>query len=185
MCVWVCVCVYVCNICVYGIRKGPRRREISSKGKTFIDLLWSFSFCLSLSFYLSLSLSHTHTSSLYVFPHFSLFSLSLSLSLSVRSCPRVSSIFIHTLEVLLLLFLSLLAPNSRDSRRPFTNHRYTPNPIAQLYMYIYIHTPQVFPYRIFHRVGQFPFPGLNPTPSATRLLPLHAPPLRSPLSCTL
>lgn len=143
----------------------------------------SHSVFLSLSIYLSLF--HTHTLPLFTYFYISLFLFSLSLSLSIRSCPRVSSIFIHTLEVLLLLFFSLLAPNSRNSRRPFTNHHYTPNPIAQLYRYIYIHTPQVFPYRIFHRVGQFPFPGLNPTPSATRLLPLHAPPLRSLLPCTL
>jgi len=74
------VCVYI--TCIYWIRKGPRRREISSKGKTFIDLMRSLSFCLSHSIYLSLS--RTHTLPLSMSFRFSTHSLSLSFSLHAR-----------------------------------------------------------------------------------------------------
>lgn len=145
------VCGCVCVKCIYGIRKGPRRREISSKGKTFIDLLRSLSFCLSHFIYLSHSRTHTRTSthtlplSLYFFLLFSVF-LTFSLSLS---CPRVSSIFIHTRHTGGPFTIIPLPPRQTTlARFPSTFHK--PSLHAEphnttICIYICVYTPQAFP----------------------------------------
>jgi len=141
-----CVCVYTEYGKGHVAEKFPRRVKL-----LLICCGLSHSVFLTLSIFPSLAHErthahpHIHTSPLSLLLS-AFLSLPLSLSLSVSRVPECLAFsYTHdTLEVLLLLSLSLSLPvklHSRDSRRPFTNHRYMPNPIAQLYIYVY--TPSI------------------------------------------
>jgi len=137
-CVSVCVCViYVYIYTEYGkghvAEKFPRRVKL---------LLICCGLSHSVFLPISLSLTHIHT---HTHTHF--LSLRLSTFLSVPLHARVPEYlaFSYTHWRSFYYYSTPSSPNSRDSRRPFTNHRYThtPNPIARLYVYVYIH-PELF-----------------------------------------
>lgn len=105
------------------------------------------------------------------------FSFSHSLTLCIlyiyiRSCPRVSSIFTHTHARTRAKGPFTIIPDPSPGDRTTAN-RHPKNPSAQPARTVYTYR-RAFRCRIFHRVGQFPFPGLNPTsPNVPPTNPCH------------